>query len=83
MCPDWLQELNLKIFRGALDGMVREPWMITTSTVTMRESWMSSTESLSGKSLGINLTGPEKAFDWIDIRKSLGIDLTGPGKVLE
>ena len=61
---------------------MREPWASTTSTVTMRESWgdyylnrmmkeswMSSTESSSGKYLGIDLTEPEKAFDWIGIRK--------------
>ena len=80
MCPDWLQELSLE-----LQKMMNEPGMVTTLARMVREPWatLTSTRSLR-KILGVfywdknqgdlrvDLTEPEKAFDWISIRKILG-----------
>ena len=55
-----------------LNGTVREPWTITTPTGTLRESWVSSTGDKNQGDLRVDLTEPEKAFDWVGIRKILG-----------
>ena len=66
-------------------GTVREPWTITISTVTLRESWATSISTVTLREildvfywaknqgdLRVDLTKPEKAFDWIRNRKILG-----------
>ena len=102
MCPDWLQELSLELqtlmnepgMVTTLAWMVREPWVILTSTTLVEKilgdfnfnnaRW----EKILGvfywdknqEDLRVDLTEPEKAFDWISIRKILGsIYWTGQG----
>ena len=63
------------IWRLLVDGLVFFDWIGIRKIFRNRFNWtrgglgITSTGSESGKSLGIDLTGPEKAFDWIDIRK--------------
>ena len=41
MCPDWLQELNLE-----LQMVMNELGMVTTSTGTVREPWVTLTSTV-------------------------------------
>ena len=68
-----------------LNRTVRELWTITTSTGTLIESWGDYCLNRNAErildvfywdknqgDLRVDLTEPEKAFDWISIRKILG-----------
>ena len=62
---------------------MREPGAITTSTVTMRESWISSTESSSEKSVRGRFSWTREGLGLDKKQKNLRVDLTESDKVLK
>ena len=75
MCPDWLQELNLE-----LQTMTNEPGMVTTSTGTVREPWITSTSTaIVERNLGLPSQQQTLREPWITststaiVKRSLGL----------
>ena len=55
-----------------LAWMVREPWATLTSTALVEKNLGCLQLDKKQGDLRVDLTEPEKAFDWIRIRKILG-----------